>query len=107
MASAFMPDLLINRVILSAPYLVLVKMSAEGMDVSLRMCVSSNFLFSFSTRYIFWVMVSAVEETGVISICVGLERSVWASFVMMGDMVAEKNRDCLLGGNFAIIFFIS
>ena len=52
-------------------------------------------------------MALTVDDSGVISTFTGFAKILLANFTISGGIVAEKNKDCLLAGNLAIILFTS
>jgi hypothetical protein len=72
-------------------------------NISAKRC----FLFHVLTKNTDCLTVSAVEDTGVISILIGLFKIESAKLAISFGIVAEKNKVCLLLGNFFNTFFTS
>jgi hypothetical protein len=92
---------------LSAQRFVRVKTNIALIFSSTNISAKRCFLFQLFTKNTDCLTVSAVEETGVISILIGLFKILSANPDIIFGIVAEKNRVCLLLGSFVSTFLTS
>lgn len=92
---------------LLAPCLVLVNTTTLLIGCVFRKCRRRSFLFSLLTIYRLWLTVSTVLVSGAIRISAGLVRKSRARFMILGSIVAEKNKVCTFLGIWLWIFLIS
>ena len=107
MAALLMSFFLRFRTIRSEPCFVRENTSTCSILGSLSICSSNAGLFDLFVLYKNCCIVSAVEETGLTAIFWGFLKICRDNSTMFFGIVAEKKRDCLCLGSFAIIFLIS